>query len=279
MLTSTLLTLCFPTSCLGCSEEISPYREVSLPLPGSNQRFPADDSTEPDAAPTLPAAKFDFATAFDSHWCPTCWQQLNRQEQKCCRKCGAGLYQDSPFPNACALCADADLRFARAVAVGNYRGLLQSLVIRMKNQHDEQLAIHLGKRLAYELAGSNFLDKIDLIVPVPTHWWRRVRRGFQAAEVIADSVAAVVAIPSAGQIIRCIRGTQKQGTLSSAGRFNNVRGAFAVRSGADLADRTVLVIDDVMTSGATTSEVARMLISRGAAKVYVGVIARGARVS
>ena len=79
--------------------------------------------------------------------------------------------------------------------------------------------------------------------------------------------------------LKCQRRTKKQGMLSTAGRFRNVRNAFAVRASESVVGMSVLLIDDVMTSGATVSEAARILLNQGAREVYVGVVARGARVS
>lgn len=275
-LNSKIVTLCFPTRCLGCDQEISPFGSIDRAVEAVDDGNPFEFSRAPNR---IDSHRFDFDAVFDMHWCRDCWRQLSVGAPQQCRKCGANLYHGNPLQNACSLCHGTDLRFQRAVSTGNYRGLLQELVIRMKNQHNEQIAIQLGNLLAYELRGADFLDDLNLVVPVPTHWWRRLRRGFQAAEVISETVASGCDIPYAGQIMRCLRGTKKQGTLSTSGRFENVRGAFDVRPNVAVNGLNILLIDDVMTSGATASELARMLKSRGAAKVYVGVIARGARVS
>jgi ComF family protein len=171
------------------------------------------------------------------------------------------------------------LRFEQASSVGIYRGLLQDLVIRMKNQHDEPLAVQLGYLLALQASRSDFAEELDLVVPVPTHWWRRFERGFHAAEVLAETFAKTCQLPFSRRLARCVRSTKKQGTLSTPGRFSNVRGAFGIQPKTNVSGLTIFLVDDVMTSGATASELARLLIRAGAAKVYVGVIARGARVS
>lgn len=196
-----------------------------------------------------------------------------------CKKCSAGLPPSNPWDDRCALCWNLDLRFSQAVSLGTYRGLLQELVIRMKNQHDEPLAMQLGYLLAQQIRESAISDAIDLVIPVATHWWRRLERGFHASEVLAETVSQANALPYSRQILRSLRKTKKQGMLSTAGRFTNVRGAFGVAKTANVRGLNLLVIDDVMTSGATSSEISRILIRAGAAKVYVGVIARGARVS
>ena len=278
-LNSQIVTLCFPARCLGCGQEISPYQPVRR-----SDRSPVTDREAShffSLSQNRHWSPFDFNAAFDDHWCRDCWRKLSISAPHQCQKCGANLYQKPPLPlhRACALCQGVDLRFEQAVSIGNYRGLLQELVIRMKNRHDEQIAVQLGNLLAFELINADFFDDLDLVVPVPTHWWRRVRRGFQAAEVVSETIAAACDIPYAGQIMRCLRHTKKQGTLSTPGRFKNVRGAFGVRPNVNVDGLTILLVDDVMTSGATASELARMLIARRAGKVYVGVIARGAGVS
>lgn len=243
----------FPARCLGCDVELV----QSSPKTG----------------------QWDFLQDFDQHWCRDCWQQLNVDSPCRCQKCGATIPQDNPLINGCSLCQDYNLRFTQAVAIGNYGGLLQELVLQMKNQRDEQVAMQLGNILAYQVRESPFASELDLVVPVPTHWRRRVSRGFQAAELVAQSVAKICHLPISDQIVQCLRKTNKQGTLSTTGRFKNVQGAFGLRRKTSVTGLTVLVVDDVMTSGATSSELARILRQAGASRVYVGVIARGARVS
>lgn len=149
----------------------------------------------------------------------------------------------------------------------------------MKNQHDDQLAIQLGRILALHIEQSDFRDEIDLVLPVPINGWRRLKRGFNGAAVIAESVADACRIPVSAKALRCLRRTKKQGTLSTSGRFKNVRNAFGLHRRVSVTGLTIMLIDDVMTSGATTSEAASLLLKEGANKVYVGIIARGARVS
>ncbi|MFK7766705.1 MAG: ComF family protein [Mariniblastus sp.] len=257
-----LITLLFPAKCLGCETELSD----------------SDGLFESGTAENL-SLGFDFLQAFDHHWCRDCWRELNVGTEKSCIKCGATSKYSNPYEDSCALCHGLDLRFEQAVSIGNYRGMLQELVIQMKNQHLEQMAIQLGNILGYQIVNADFFDDIDLVVPIPTHWWRRARRGFHGAEVLAESVANACQLPVSNHALGVSRSTKKQGTLSNAGRFKNVRNAFTVRHKASVNGRTVLLVDDVMTSGATASEAARILLHEGAAKVYVGVIARGARVS
>jgi ComF family protein len=166
------------------------------------------------------------------------------------------------------------LTFDRALAIGNYSGLLRELVVRMKNQHDEVLAIQFGIRLGYELLGQGWTD-YDFLVPVPLHWSRRLKRGFQATDLLSEQIARVTGIRKCEKILKAVRATQKQGMLSFPARIANVRNAYAVQTQSAVKRRRVLLIDDVLTTGATTSELARILKANGAAEVNVAVVARG----
>ncbi len=191
-----------------------------------------------------------------------------------CRRCGAGLYRPNPFSDQCAHCMHSDLRFDQTLAVGNYQGLLKELVVRMKNQHDDVLAYHLGHRMAYELIGHGWTD-VDSVLPVPSHWLRRLNRGFQASEILADQVSRLLQIPLNTHALYVARPTKKQGMLSETARRKNVRNAFGLRKGSSVKGKSILIIDDVATSGATLSEIARLLKSNGASQVRVAVVARG----
>lgn len=255
-----LTTLVFPACCLGCQNELPPSQ------PGL------------DLGSSLQSSVFDFVSSFQSHWCTDCWRKLNDHTSRC-RKCAATVFANNPLNDRCSLCRSLDLRFESSVSVGNYRGLLQQLVIEMKNQHNEQLAVQLGRLLGFHIFNADFFEELDLVIPVPTHWWRRFKRGFHGTDILARSLADSCKLAYSNKALKCKRRTKKQGMLSTAGRFRNVRHAFDISSGDSVSGMTILLIDDVMTSGATTSEAARILLSHGTRRVYVGVVARGARVS
>jgi len=267
-----LATLIFPARCLGCQDELA-LDQFSPSEPIDSRR--ADDS---QLNLRLATSQFDFASSLATHWCVGCWRKLSEHSSRCC-KCAAFVFANNPLDDRCPLCRDLDLRFESAISVGNYRGLLQELVIEMKNQHNEQLAIQLGRLLGFHVFNCDFLDDLDLVIPIPTHWWRRIKRGFHGTDILARSLADSCGLNHSNRVLKCLHSTKKQGTLSTAGRFRNVRSAFAVGAHELISGKTILLVDDVMTSGATTSEAARILLRQGAAKVFVAVVARGARVS
>lgn len=257
---SKMRTLCFPPRCIACRSEIQQNH---------CQRNRASGIYQNDR----------IAFLLNSHWCESCCSNLDHQDLTTCWTCGAHLNQESPLGTNCALCFKKKFRFRRAISLGNYQDSLKKLVIRMKNQHDEPLTIQLGYRLANQLIDSGLSGSVDLITAVPTHWWRRFKRGFQAAEMIAETIAHAAELPFEPELLKCKRSTKKQGTLASTSRQKNVQNAFRVNPSVSIQGLSVLLIDDVMTTGATANEISRILLNDGAEKVYVGVIARGARVS
>ena len=119
-------------------------------------------------------------------------------------------------------------------------------------------------------------DKIEVLVPVPSHWVGRITTEFQPVAVLAAEVARRVEVPRV-PMVRRVRFDQHQIGLSITQRIKNVKGAFAVRAGVVAVGACVCVIDDVMTSGATLNEVATVLKDSGAATVYNLVLARAGR--
>ena len=270
LFTADLLSLIFPTQCIACQasldrsgEQLSDpsavcdsLREVSFP--NSSMGF---------ASPVFQLAPYE-------NWCRDCWRQLGVGSQLQCVRCSAQLDQPSPFEGKCAHCFEFDFRFARSVSLGNYRGLLQRLVVEMKNHHDDQLAIQLASLLANVIRVQDFFDTIDMIVPVPVNWRRRLTRGFCAAEIVAETIGQILELPVRNSWVQSARLTEKQGQLSLTARKSNVRNAFQTNRKADFENATVLIVDDVMTSGATVNEVTRVLQSAKAANVYVATLAR-----
>src|SRR5262249_59876855 len=115
---------------------------------------------------------------------------------------------------------------------------------------------------------------LDVVVPVPLHWTRYWWRGYNQCAAVARGVARKVGLPLQTRWLSRPRYTQSQTSLSGSARRNNLKDAFRVRRDVALAGRRVLLIDDVLTTGATAHEAARALKSAGAAQVVVGVLAR-----
>jgi len=144
----------------------------------------------------------------------------------------------------------------------------------MKRPAHDRLSLAIGRLLAgrrgEQLAGI----RADVIVPVPMFWWRRFRRGKNNADVLAHCLAKSLGVPMRRRVLVRRRNTQPQAGLPPSRRFLNVQGAFRVRRPRAVENARVLLVDDVLTTGATCSEAAKMLKQAGAAMVAVAVAAR-----
>jgi ComF family protein len=149
------------------------------------------------------------------------------------------------------------------------------VVLCLKRASFDPLAWSVAALLAQRI-GDGALDRLpDLVVAPPMHWTRRWQRGTHTARVLAAGIARPLQLPHRPGLLRCQRKTLKQGTLSPAERRRNVRGAYRLRTAGAVRGQQVLVVDDVMTTGATLNEVARLLRRAGASWIGVAVVARG----
>lgn len=184
----------------------------------------------------------------------------------------------TPFRNAfpldehgrCALCRLGVRGFDAAYCFGAYEGALRELIHLFKYGGMRPLAKPLGEMLASAIPRD---QSFDCVVPVPLHWRRRLGRGFNQSELLAEAVARRYAVPVVNAARRR-KATAVQAGLSNAGRRQNVAGAFEVRRRSLVAGRRVLVVDDVMTTGATASACAAALKRAGARQVAVLTLAR-----
>jgi ComF family protein len=171
-------------------------------------------------------------------------------------------------------CRGVSLGFDQAVRLGPYAGRLRECVLRTKNLGGEGLADLLGRVFAESRGAAIRAAEVALVAPVPLHWWRKWTRGYNQAEAMARELAAQLGAPFLPRLLRRVRWTAHQVQLSREARRENLRGAFRVSRGARLAGKTVLLVDDVMTTGSTFGEAARTLRAAGAGRVAVAVLAR-----
>ena len=172
------------------------------------------------------------------------------------------------------MCRGRALGFDAALALGPYAGDIQSLCLRLKHERNAWLAPWLSD-LFVEAKGDALsrLPRDSCIVPVPLHWWRRCRRGYNQAEALAYGLGRRLSLP-VHTTLRRISATEQLAHKGRTARTEVMHGAFRSRSSSHLVGRTVLLVDDILTSGATCGEAARALKKAGAARVVVVVIAR-----
>jgi len=200
-----------------------------------------------------------------------------------CGRCAAPLPPALANGERCAACRLEPPAFKRLLALGEYRAEsgLREWILALKHGRRPDLARTLGRALGARLAEQRSAgdDAPVVLVPVPLHWMRRLERGYDQALLLARAAAEVEDVPVVRALARR-RATAVQGALGSPSRTANVHAAFAPRRilGRDLARRIAgveaWIVDDVVTSGATANECARVLKRMGASRVNVLALAR-----
>ena len=207
--------------------------------------------------------------------CDRCRGELAPEGRTCCLRCGAPVSTDPPGPQSCEMCQNVRLKFDRVVSLGTYRGRLRETVLRMKQPQGELLSAAMG-RLYWLRRGTDVRAlSPDVIVPVPMFWRRRLARGTNSPDILAECLARRLHAPLQPRMVVRSRNTAPQSSLKPRQRRSNVRNAFRVRAGYALDGLRVVLVDDVLTTGATASEIAGRLKQAGASLVAVGVLARG----
>jgi len=206
--------------------------------------------------------------------CDDCLKGLLRIEPPFCNVCGEPYDGAATDEFRCGNCADLKLHFDFAVAPYRAEGSVRELVHRFKYNQRLDLRGVLGCLLAHALRDGRFATEKDwLIVPVPLHAARERERQFNQAWELCQQLARITGHP-AEQVLSRIRATPQQAALTRHQRIENLRKAFAVKGSTQ--GKKVLLVDDVLTTGSTTSECARVLKRDGGVeKVVVITVARG----
>ena len=208
--------------------------------------------------------------------CGTCWPAITFLAPPLCARCGYP-FETAPAESAiCGACAARAPAFDRARAVLAYDDASRELLLGFKHADRTEGAPAYAAWMAR--AGADLLAEADLIAPVPLHWRRLLHRRYNQAALLARALGRqpgteAVVVPD---LLRRRRVTASQGHLSPAARWRNVQGAFALtaRRAARVQGARVLLVDDVLTTGATAEACARLLRRAGAAGVDVLTLAR-----
>ncbi|MGE0062089.1 MAG: ComF family protein [Xanthobacteraceae bacterium] len=206
--------------------------------------------------------------------CAACWSKLSMIEPPYCARLGIPFTYD-PGPGLLSMEAIASPpAYDRARAAVRYDDVARALVHAFKYGDRMDLAPLLGGWMAR--AGRDLLAEADALVPVPLHWRRLWARRFNQSAALAGAISAERGVPVAHDALKRVRATAQQVGLSKPERADNVQGAFRVapEAKAAVAGRRLVLVDDVLTSGATADTCAKALLRAGAAHVDVLVFAR-----
>lgn len=208
-----------------------------------------------------------------NRFCDVCLSKLFEPSTHRCPKCAAQVAVTFQGPD-CPWCREHDLRFDQAYTLGRYSDNLREAVLRLKHAGEESLATGLARLLVERHVSAWETAEIDLVVPIPMHWWRRAWQGHNGPDLTAALIARKLKVYDYPRLLRRKRRTRPQAGLSRPERRENVRGCFSLRSGYRVDGARVLLVDDILTTGATCSEAARTLKRAGAASVAVAVLGR-----
>lgn len=204
--------------------------------------------------------------------CQTCFKALPLNHHNKCDSCGRGLIDQNK--ELCSRCLEENYPFSGGYAHYHYYQGAAKLVAALKFKNRPHLATYLGGQL--DLKGCSWIGEIDLIIPIPIHPKRLEDRGYNQSLYIAKGILAGLGggqRVSLNQTLARSYNSPHQRGLSRADRATNIIGAFDLVDPTVIEGKKILLVDDVLTTGATLGEAARTLMEGGAAAVYLAVLA------
>ena len=206
-----------------------------------------------------------FQTLFPST-CAACRQVLVNGERQLCLDCLASLHEtcdSSVADNATERKLASLLKLRSAMSLYRFQkdNTVQHVIHAMKFHGNSELCLMMGRQMGLELLHSDRFDNVDVLVPVPLHWWRRLQRGYNQSELLCRGIAQVLPREVNTTAVVRHRYTRKQSLQMGDDRTANVEGAFSMRHPEQLEGRHVLLVDDVLTTGATITACADALLT------------------
>jgi ComF family protein len=209
--------------------------------------------------------------------CPACNNKLTPEEVCICAEC----YSNIEHASKERIIAEYRRKFAGKNIISGFTSLfvfekdkeLQHIIHTIKYKQRYQNGIFLGKVMGVEL--SNIFEEweISQVIPVPLHSLKKAERGYNQSYYIAKGLSQFSGIPACSNAIKRVRYTQSQTTMNITQRAENMANAFKVKHAKEVEGKNILLLDDVITTGATTSECGRVLLKAGANKVYAASVA------
>ena len=205
--------------------------------------------------------------------CPACRKRVSLVREPRCLKCGKQLFSEEA--EYCDGCEKKTFHYTRGLVLMNYDSVARKILTALKYHGKCDNADYLAAETVAGLCEEILRMEADFFVPVPVHPRRKRVRGFNQAELIAKRLGERLDIPVRTDVLKRIKNTLPQKELGSAARLNNLLKAFAVKNTDKLAGKTVILVDDIYTTGSTAEACTRVLLLGGAKKVYLLNMAAG----
>jgi ComF family protein len=215
------------------------------------------------------------ATAKTGFVCPKCWSQVRFIRPPFCEHCGLPFEGDITTVFECTNCREMELHFSSARSAVVAKTIVLEIIHRFKYRRELWFGPFLAELLLREAVPALRGQRWDFIAPVPLHPVKEREREFNQAELMAKHLSGATNISLNSRLLRRVSPTATQTLLTREQRAENMRGAFAVCKGVKLNGEKIILVDDVFTTGATTSACAKALKAAGAGDVCVWTIARG----
>ncbi|MEO6034006.1 MAG: ComF family protein [Verrucomicrobiota bacterium] len=215
------------------------------------------------------------ATPAEGYVCVDCWTDVRFIQEPSCQRCGLPYEGEITGVFECSNCREMDLHFISARSAVVARGLVLDVIHRYKYSRALWFEPFLADLLNRQAQPALENQKWDLIVPVPLHALKQREREFNQAERLARQLSRVTRIPMSAKLLERVEFTRTQTALTRTQRADNVRHAFRIRKKTRLDGQRIILLDDVLTTGATTSACAKVLQKAGAGEICVWTVARG----
>lgn len=217
----------------------------------------------------------DPAGGVEGHFCWDCFRELSTVVSPYCARCGDPVDGLVTGSYTCSLCLRRHIWFDRARSAVRYRGPMMKALQAFKYGRATWLARDFGALLEACVHTHWPSMPCDALAYIPLFHRKERERTYNQSRVLADDLGRRLKLPVYGTTLRRIRDTPTQTNLNTIGRAENIAGAFAVEHPGWIEGKSLLLVDDVMTTGATVNEAARVLKENGAARVFVVTVARG----
>ena len=207
--------------------------------------------------------------------CGACLEKISVNNSPLCNKCGFPLANvNKAGVTSCGKCRDKLYHFDRALSVSEYSGITKKCIQLFKYRRKLKIGENLARIMLDFLKAHCSIEEIDLVTAVPLHRTKFKERGFNQAELFADFIRLNLNLPASFNNLKRVRNTISQYQLPLEKRQSNIKDAFACDDSSFFANKSVLIVDDIFTTGATLNECSRVLKNAGAKKVITLTMAR-----